>query len=335
MEIHPLIKPGAFPLMFEAAVARSRDDLFLACSNGEDRFGGFARMCRYRGGANPPWNYFDLPTTISRATLFSPKQEAGASAASTVTAFVFLTEEGDVMHLPIGREPIAERIEGSGLWSDDSEGWGTMNAIAQIDSRLHACGGGGQVYRRSDAGTWEQIGTGLLRGKTETGGLTLNAIAGPHEQEVYVGGWRANVNDGVLFCGNNRGWKPMTSSFASISSIHVERDDSIWACGRRGTVLHGNRIDGFKDVSELDDTRSYVDITSYDGQIFLATERGLYVHDNGTTRRVQTGLDPDHADGHVLQVVDGVLWSIGYADIVRFDGSRWERIAFPGNPSIR
>jgi hypothetical protein len=329
----PLIKPDAIQLQFEAAVAGTRDDLFLTCSNAEERFEGFARLCRFRAGANPPWGYFDLSATVSDATFFSPTRHTDDAVA--VPAFVFLTEEGNVMYMPPNEPAVTERIEGSGLWSDDSEGWGTMNAIAQIDSRLHACGGGGQVYRRSDAGTWEQIGTGLLRGKTETGGLTLNAIAGLHEQEVYVGGWRANVNDGVLFCGNNRGWKPMTSSFASISSIHAERDDSIWACGRRGTVLHGNRIDGFKDVSELDDTRSYVDITSYDGQIFLATERGLYVHDNGTTRRVQTGLDPDHADGHVLQVVDGVLWSIGYADIVRFDGTAWERIPFPGNPPIR
>lgn len=335
MAIQPLLKPGTFPLMIEAAVAHTRDDLFVACANAEERFEGFARLCRYREGANPPWNYFDLPATISDATFFSPKQEAGASVTAATPAFVFLTEEGDVMHLPIGREAVTERIAGSGLWSDDSEGWGAMVAIAQIGSRLHACGGGGQVYRRSQSGAWEHIDAGLLRSKTDKDGISLKAIAGADEQEVYVGGWRANVNDGVLFCWDGRQWKAVAHDIAEISSIHVEREDSVWACGRNGTLLHGNHMDGFKDVSEQDDVRSYVDVVSYGGEIFLASETGLYVHADGVTRRVRTGLDPEYADGHALKVVDGVLWSIGYADIARFDGTDWERIAFPGNPPIR
>lgn len=328
MAMQPLTRPGAMRLQFEAAVAVARTHLFLACSDSQDRFNDFARLCRYREGTDPAWHFFDLPTTIADGTRFQQRQGAEP-------VFVFLSKEGDVMHLPPGGEAITERIVGSGLWRDDSEGWGYMTAIAQIGGHLHACGGGGQVYRRSEAGAWGHMDLGLLQGKGDKDDLSLAAIAGPNAQEVYVGGWRSNVNDGVLFCGNKHGWTPMASSFASISSIHVESDDSIWACGRRGTVLHGNRVDGFKDVSEIDDTRSYVDIASYDGQIFLATETGLYLHANGKAQRIRTGLDPDHSDGHILQVVDGMLWSIGYADIVRFDGTRWERIAFPGNPPIR
>ena len=333
MAMHPLTKPDAIQLQFEVAIAGARDDLFLACSNQAERFEGFARLCRYREGVNPPWNYFDLPVTLSSATIFSPRKNADEAAAAPT--FVFLSEEGDVMHLPSGREAVTERIEGSGLWSDDSQGWGYMAAIAQIGSRLYACGSGGQVYRRSDSGVWEHMDSGLLRGKTDKDGITLETIAGPGEQEVYVGGWHANVNDGVLRCWDGHRWAAAASDIRAISHIHAQRDDSIWACGRGGTLLHGNRVDGFKDVSELDDTRSYVGVINYDDQIFLATETGLYIHANGTTRRVRTGLDPEYEDGHILRVVDGVLWSVGYADIARFDGTTWERIPFPGNPLIR
>ncbi|KAF1072162.1 hypothetical protein [Variovorax sp.] len=328
----PLTQPDRIRLQIEAAAPRGRDDLFLACSNADARFEGFARLCQYRAGHDPLWRSTDLPATVTDGLFFSPPPgDTGAAAA-----FVFLTEEGDVMQLPPGGEAMTERIEGAGLWSDDSEGWGSMIALAQIGGRLHACGGGGQIYRRTKPGAWEHMDTGLLREKGEKKSISFKTIAGANEQEIYAGGWFQNVNDGVLYCGDGRRpWKAVASGMPAISRIHVEREDSVWACGRGGTLLHGNHVDGFQDVSALDDTRAYVDVTSYDGQIFLATETGLYLHANGATHRIRTRLDPEYEDGHLLRVVDGVLWSIGYADIARFDGTAWERIPFPGNPPIR
>lgn len=330
----PLIRPDEIRLQIEGAALSGRGDLFLSCSNAQARFEGFARLCQYRPGNDPLWRYVDLPTTVADATFFSSR--TGETDATAAASFVFLTEEGDVMYLPPGHEAVTERITGAGLWSDDSEGWGSMIALTQIGERLYACGGGGQIYRRAKPGVWEHIDTGLLRNKGDKKSISFKAIAGPNEQEIYVGGWHQNVNDGVLYCGDGRRpWKPVANDIRAVSSIHVERDDSIWACGRGGTVLHGNHVDGFKDVSEIDDTRSYVDIACYDGQVFLATETGLYLHANGKTRPIRTGLDPDHTDGHILRVANGMLWSIGYVDILRFDGTSWERIEFPGNPPIR
>ncbi|EJK81423.1 hypothetical protein PMI03_04454 [Rhizobium sp. AP16] len=48
--MQPLTKPDAIRLQFEAGIVRSRDDLFVACSNEEERFDGFARLCGYRAG---------------------------------------------------------------------------------------------------------------------------------------------------------------------------------------------------------------------------------------------------------------------------------------------
>lgn len=109
----------------------------------------------------------------------------------------------------------------------------------------------------------------------------------------------------------------------------------MWVCGRHGTLMHGNHVDGFRKVLEPDRNRSYVGVVAYEDQLFLATETGVYVYGSDAVRRLQTGLVPEHSDGHLLQVADGLLWSIGYADIVRFDGARWERLVFPGNPPIR
>jgi hypothetical protein len=318
--------------MFEAAVARTRNDLFLACANRDERFDGFARLCLFRAEKDPSWAYFDLPVTIADATLFVPDPSPGS--LSTPVSYVFLEEDGDIYHLPVGREPETERIAGSGLWQEDSEGWGYLTRIRQIGSALYSCGTGGQVYKRLVDGSWEHIDAGLLRAKGDKHGLSLEAIAGPNEQEIYVGGWHTNVNDGVLLCWDGHRWTPAAHDIRSISSIHVERDGSIWACGRNGTLLHGNRRDGFAHVLEPDRTRHYVSVVSFDNQIFLATETGLFVFEGGAARRLKTGLTPEYDDGHLLQVVDGVLWAIGSEDIARFDGTSWERISFPGNSPI-
>nr|WP_298097921.1 hypothetical protein [uncultured Shinella sp.] len=330
--MQPLTQTDAKRLMFEAAIARTRDDLFLACSNSDERFDGFARMCLFRAEKSPAWTYFDLPVTISGATLFVPK--AGPATAAEPTSYVFLAEDGDVFHLPIGREPETERIAGSGLWSDDSEGWGYLSAIKQIGDRLYACGGGGQVYRRSKMNQWEHIDEGLLRDRAGTHSLTLGVIAGPNEDEIYVGGWRSNVDDGVLLGRDNHGWTAVAHDIPKISDIHVEHEASIWACGRHGTLLHGNSSDGFKSLLAPVRGRQYLSVALYGGQVFLATNLGLYVYAGGSVSPVRTGLVPEHRDGHILEVIDGVLWSIGYEDVLRFDGIVWERIAFPGNPPI-
>lgn len=326
MAMQPLLKSDADRLQFEAAVVRTAGNIFVSCSNREERFDGSARLCRYRQGHSPAWTYLDLTTMIADAALFS-------SAVDTETS-AFLSKEGDVIYLSVDGQMTTERIVGSGLWSDDSKGWGYMIAIASIDGRLHACGSGGQVYRRSDSGHWQHIDAGLLQGKDEKG-ISLEAIAGPYDHEVYVGGWHKNVNDGVLFCWDGHRWASVVSDIASISSIHVEYPGSVWACGRHGTLLHGNHIDGFTKVLAPDRTRAYVAVTVYDGRVFLATEKGLYAYDGGSVERIRTGLVPEHNDGHILQVADGLLWSIGYDDIVCFDGTNWKRIPFPGNSPVR
>ncbi|MBT2118894.1 hypothetical protein KK141_11285 [Dyella sp. LX-66] len=233
----PLTKPDGTPLMFEAAVARTRHDLFVARSHRDERFDGFARLCLFREGKDPTWAYFDMPVTISDATLFVPESSAGLSDAPT--AYVFLDEDGELYHLPMGREPEIERIADSGLWHEDAKGWGYLKSIAQIGGSLYACGGSGQVYRRLRDGSWENIDQGILQTEGIRSDLSLGAIAGPSEEEIYVGGWHTNVNDGILLCRNGQHWAPVARGIPSISSIHVEHGrcgGEAWGTGTRRSI---------------------------------------------------------------------------------------------------
>lgn len=98
------------------------------------------------------------------------------------------------------------------------------------------------------------------------------------------------MNDGVLLCRADQSWRPVAHDIPSVNHIHAEHEASVWACGRHGILLHGNYIDGFKRMLEPDRSRHYVSVVSYNRQIFLATETGLFSYENGAVHRLMTGL---------------------------------------------
>lgn len=328
--------PSTPQLRIETGVAVNRQFLIVSCSKLEERFDSFARLCLFTPDKPVQWRYFDLPLTIGAAGLQSAAGSDGAAQA-----FVFAAEDGDIVRLPLGKPPVMERIAGAGLWDDDSEGWGYMNAVRQIGERLYACGDGGQVYRREGdggddgEGDWVHVDDGILQPAEGEHNLMLNAIGGPGEDSIYVAGWDSDRNAGLLFHrGADGAWARVPIEAAKLTGLCVESADAVWVCGCGGVLLRGSHAAGFIDVSALDDTRNYSDVAVHGGKVYLATAEGLFVREGDAVEPVDTGLVPAHQDGHVLQSVDGVLWSIGYRDIVRFDGTRWERIAFPGNPPI-
>ncbi|WP_295982349.1 hypothetical protein [uncultured Variovorax sp.] len=328
--------PSTPQLRIETGVAASRQFLIVSCSKLEERFDGFARLCLFTPDKPVQWRYFDLQLNVSAAALHSAGDPDGAAQA-----FVFAAEDGDIVRLPLGKPPVMERIVGAGLWDDDSEGWGYMNAVRQVGARLYACGDGGQVYRRESEsgveseGNWVHVDDGLLQPADGEHNLMLNAIDGPGEDSIYLAGWDSDRNAGLLFHrGADGAWTRISIEAAKLTGLCVEGPDAVWACGYGGALLRGSRAAGFTDVSALDDTRDYSGVAIYGGKVYLATSEGLFVREGDAIMPVDTGLLPAHVDGHVLQAVDGVLWSIGYRDIVRFDGARWERILFPGNPPI-
>jgi hypothetical protein len=108
-------------------------------------------------------------------------------------------------------------------------------------------------------------------------------------------------------------------------AIHVEEADNVWICGKNGTLLKGNERRGFSAVSRAQDRDEFLSIAGYQGKIYLGTGKGVSVYDGQTIEPVDTRLTPKLRDGHIVDAVDGVLWSFGYSDIARFDGTQWVR----------
>ena len=118
----------------------------------------------------------------------------------------------------------------------------------------------------------------------------------------------------------------------------METPERVWVCGRHGTLLSGNRREGFHPVAGVSQVASFSRMAMFGGHLYLgayANPRGLFVYDDGRMKRVRSGLKPDIEDVNMIEAVDDVLWVMGAKDLLRFDGDNWERIAFPGNDPIR
>ena len=333
------------PITFTRAKAASRDLLCVAAiPDDAEVFTQFTRLCRYDHSDPGPvrWFFddFDLAvTSIARPTLWGRPY------------FCLLSAEGDVV---LRRSPPpfpCEKIPGAGIATKDSKYWGRMSYLGLIGAHLYACGDGGQVYKRVGAdfgsGRWEHLDTSLLQDpKVRTEALLKNpksreadkkvyfCVNGPHEEEIYVCGTKGTI---LAWNGSSFASLPPVTD-AALVKILVEDERRIWICGREGVLLRGNRHDGFRSVTMSSGRQLFTSITSYDGRIYLASNadpRGLFVYHRGRLDRVWSGLKPDILDVHTVDSSEGVLWVVGSKDIVRFDGTHWERIDHVDNVPIR
>jgi hypothetical protein len=68
-------------------------------------------------------------------------------------SFTPVSDEGDVYTLPMGQNSSHRKIEGAGVYSDDSTDPGYVNSIALIGDALFVTGYHSQLYRLTDT-TW-------------------------------------------------------------------------------------------------------------------------------------------------------------------------------------
>ena len=277
----------------------------------------FDPSCRIRywvEGRATPWS--DSPVSaniVSAARYRYPDRDRQIQ--------VVLTPEGDVGFF--GKEEgYYERIPGAGLHADDAVGWGYMNSIRQIGACLWACGQSGQVYRRAARDTWEHMDEGVLEASAAGRDGIFGDVNGPHELSVYIAGQRG----AVYWRGKEPFRQVAAPTSAWLNNILVEDEGALWICGDGGTLLRGNHHDGFTAVAAGDTRESFLSMAIFQERLYLASASGLWVLDGDRIEKVQTSLCPDLSNGHVLDAVDGALWFIGYRDIARFDGQRWERL---------
>lgn len=288
----------------------------------------------YDGTPSSEWRYKDADWKATSVTSLIPDN-------GTDWWLCALSEEGDVLFT--GPNASSEKIPQAGVYSLDAKGWGYMADLQQVGEHLYACGYKGQVYKRVGPNNWRHLDAGLLQAPStpQEQCIALSVINGPHETAIYAAGYQhSDWLPPKAFFFDGRKWAELQlpGVAARIVDMHVESESRIWMCGSSGTLLLGNAHDGFRSLSTVDDLQLFTSICQFQGQIYLASNQGLFVYDPtnpaGGIQAVFTDLSPDLQNANIVDSHDKILWSIGTKDIARFDGRRWERIHHPDNPKI-
>jgi hypothetical protein len=182
----------------------------------------------------------------------------------------------------------------------------------------------GQVYRRDESG-WIHIDDGILDRNISPDALHLNGIAGTSHRDIYVCGFGGRI---LHFDG--RTWDELaTPTNVHLERIHCVSPSEAYVCGNKGTFFKISS-GAFTDYS-IDIDEHFWGLTSFQGKIYLATLKGLYVFDGKQVRPVDTKLKPP-IGGYRLDACEEQLWSFGVDDLAWFDGKKWTRLKHPDNP---
>lgn len=196
---------------------------------------------------------------------------------------------------------------------------GELLCIRVIENELYICGQSTQVYRYVD-GAWADVSPPWA----EIGSATLESLDGVSCNDIYAVGQKGAV---LHYDGTH--WSTLASPASrSLSRVLCRSADEVYVCGNDGLLLVGNR-DGWRSI-DTGRTMHFWDMALYDGQLYIAHLHGLIRYDGQNFVDIDTGIVPAPT-GHRLDARDGLLYSFGIDDLLRFDGKRWERIVCPHN----
>lgn len=188
---------------------------------------------------------------------------------------------------------------------------GPMRRARRIGDDIFVAGMDRQVHRRIARSEWVDVGP-KRKSKDVTG---FEAVDGFGVEEIYAAGW-----GGEIWRYDGHAWEPIPPLTPHVLvDVCCAGDGSVYACGRRGTLVRGHgdafelvRLDGFdEDVWSL----------AWHGErLWLATRGGLFTFDGTKIEAV------DSSSFVRLSAEDGILWAVGEKDVLSHDGVRWSRI---------
>lgn len=322
------------PVTFSAGCAIENDCLYLAAKPDKlDAEDEFARMFFFDAqNTAQPWVHHDLADWQIVSVCVASR--SGASGRE----YCALSRHGDVEFTWVGGKRI-EHIDGAGLRRVTPPIYGYVKAIRELAGNLYVVGSGGQVYRRN-GGQWNGIADALRKPAVapksavdaaglDIGGKEFSDIDGVAGDDLYVVG-----GNGEIFHYDERSWAECEAEAPSrpLTCVRAVSTSEIWVCGFGGVLLRGNARTGFSSAGSCSEILLFSSLAVLAGRVYLASNKGIFaLSDDGIIRRVKTGLVPEVDDANIIDVKDGILWSIGYKDIVSFDGTRWRRLEHPDN----
>lgn len=218
-----------------------------------------------------------------------------------------ISEDGDVftnLGGEIGHETIEPRPR-------------ALRGVCTIDGVAVAHGMRRQVFIRDQPGRWRAMhAPDLVKG--ESGGF--EGLCGFSSKDLDAVGWEGEIwhHDGAR-------WRQKKSPVDVIlTDATTHSDGKVYACGQNGALVRG-RADRWEIVAADQTLEDFWAIESFDGRIIAASFGGLHVLDGDRLELVDLG-EVDCGSFAQLAQADGVLWSSGSTDIIKYERGRWSRV---------
>jgi hypothetical protein len=190
-----------------------------------------------------------------------------------------------------------------------------IRRASTIKGYVYACGAGRQVYKRVGEKKWKNMDAPKPKRGEKVG---FEAIHGFAEDEIYAVGWGGEIwhFDGSSWA-NHAGLTNLI-----LTSVCCAEDDKVYVVGQRGTLIRGRRDKW--EIVELGDEfdTDFWDVCWFKKKLYLSTMTGLYTLKGDRLDEVEFD-DTLNPSCYRLSTAEGVLWSIGAADVMSFDGKKW------------
>lgn len=204
-------------------------------------------------------------------------------------------------------------VKGSERVGADAKQIRGCNAVGGI---AYACGMHRQVYRRTGEGRWKAMHAAASTGNEIVG---FEAIDGFGDDDLYAVGW-----NGEIWHFEKGHWSQEPSPVSEIlTAVSAAGDGQVYACGKSGVLVAGSRGD-WKRIDAAGLTDDFWDVHWFDGRLYVASMRSLYVLEAQRPVPVEFGIKPPRSC-YKLTSADGVLWAVGQENIYSFDGKSWKQ----------
>lgn len=298
-------------IAFTHGFVRRRDELYVAAISlpleAKNVHHGY--MLRKRGGQ---WGHWSTDIRI-----------AGICAVEV---------DGEAVVVVMGHDGWIEVLDSAGFHREHVDPGATgpsqlrhLKCIREIGGYLYVAGMARQVYRRSvRGGAWQRADVGLLvpRSSTELAGLLALDGFGPNE--IYAVGFY-----GQIWRFDGRVWHAVESpTNLKLECVRCIRPGIVRIAGAGGIVLEG-RGDSWLVIEQDHTEATFWGMEHAFGSTWLATDQGeIYRLADDELKPVNLGLGGTITT-RGLHANDGLLLSIGEADLVAYNGVSWVPVTHP------
>ena len=220
-----------------------------------------------------------------------------------------------------GRTLSPETIAGSYRESviSDTDYYGSLFRIRFVGEDVYTCGQSSQVHILR-GNKWQHYDDGILR----RGGPTLEDIDGTGPEISMQSAGKGPSAGSTVSVGEIR--QPNEPTFLECP---LRLRDEIYVCGNKGSLYRG---DGkcWEFIGDPDFTENFWGMAVFEGQIYLAHNLGLMKFEDSELVPIEPGIGRK-LTCHRLHGADGVMWSFGERELLRFDGKAWAEVVCPEN----